>query len=74
MKWYYKPATVIIAILCVGPLALPLLWASPGFKKIYKIAISILVIAATVWLIKASADLYSILMREFEEIEKILSQ
>jgi len=26
MRWYFRPITVVIAILCVGPLALPLLW------------------------------------------------
>ncbi len=74
MKWYYRPAPVFIAILCVGPFALPLLWFSPQFKRIYKILISIVVIAATVWLVKASADLYGILLDEFKEIDKILNQ
>jgi len=72
MKWYYRPAPVFIAIFCVGPFALPLLWMSPAFKRIYKILISIVVIAATVWLVKVSVDLYGILLDELEEIRKIL--
>ena len=74
IKWYYKPVPVVIAILCIGPFALPLLWFSPSFKRIYKIIISIVIIAISVWFVKVSADLYGILLEEFQEIEKILSQ
>jgi len=73
VKWYYKPVPITIAILCVGPFALPLLWFSPAFNKISKVIISIVVIAATIWLLKATADLYRILLDELKEIQKILA-
>lgn len=43
-KWFFKTSTLIVAFLCVGPLALPLLWWSPYIKRMHKIAWSILVI------------------------------
>jgi len=46
-KWYFTMPTFVIALLCVGPLALPLCWFNPGFTKQKKIIISIVVIILT---------------------------
>ena len=29
-KWYFSTSAVVMATLCVGPLALPLVWLNPG--------------------------------------------
>jgi hypothetical protein len=70
-KWYLKPVTVIIAVLCVGPLALPLVWISPAFSKKLKIAITLVMVILTILLLKASVDLYNILLKEIEELRNI---
>lgn len=49
-KWYFKTPMLIIAFLCVGPLALPLLWFNPRFSKRSKVIISIIVIILTYYL------------------------
>jgi len=46
-KWYFTMPTFIIALLCVGPFALPLCWFNPGFTRQKKIMISIIVIVLT---------------------------
>lgn len=43
-KWYFKTYTLVIAFLCVGPFALPLVWFNPHFNQRKKIVISIIVI------------------------------
>ncbi len=72
VKWYYKPIWVIIAILALGPLALPLVWLSPAFKKWLKVTISILVLVLTALFVKASVDLYNILSSQIKELYKVL--
>ena len=57
-KWYLKRTVVIIAILCIGPLALPLLWLSPAFTRLAKIIISIIVILLTILLCILSLKTY----------------
>jgi hypothetical protein len=42
-KWYFKPSIFIIALLFVGPFALPLIWFNPGYSRKAKIIISIIV-------------------------------
>jgi len=72
VKWYRRPATVIMAILCTGALALPLLWTSPAFSKKLKIVITLLVVALSLWLVKASVDLYAICLNRLQELRKVL--
>ncbi len=46
-KWYFRTTTLVMAFLCVGPLALPLCWLNPRFSRKNKIIVSAIVIAAT---------------------------
>ncbi len=43
-KWYFKPAMLVTAFLCVGPLMLPLVWFHPRFSKNTKWAVTAVVI------------------------------
>ena len=73
VKWYHKPVMVITAILCAGALALPLLWTSPAFGKKLKIIITLLVIALSIWVVKASMDLYVLSLERLQDLQKLLS-
>ena len=42
--------TFIVAVLVVGPFALPLLWRNPRYKSSTKVVGSIVVIVFTLWL------------------------
>jgi hypothetical protein len=47
-RWYHSTPTVVIALLCIGPLALPLVWFHPRYKPLTKLLITIIVIVATI--------------------------
>ena len=49
-NWYFKTTTLIIAFLCIGPFALPLLWFNPRFRRKTKIIVSIVVIILSYYL------------------------
>jgi hypothetical protein len=49
-KWYYKPASIIVAFLTVGPFAIPLVWLNPHFSRNKKIVITAVMIAVSIWL------------------------
>ena len=49
-KWYFKTSVLVIALLCVGPFALPLLWFNPRFSRKAKIIISVIVIILSYYL------------------------
>lgn len=47
-KWYFTTGSVVLAVLCLGPLALPLVWLNPRYKPLTKAFITLIVIAVTV--------------------------
>lgn len=49
-KWYFKTSVLVIAFLCVGPLALPLVWVNPRFSRKTKLVTSIIVIILSYYL------------------------
>ena len=55
-KWYFKTSVFIIALICVGPLAIPLVWFNPRYRLRTKILFSVVLFALTyyigVWLRK----------------------
>ena len=65
--WYYRTRALVVAFLCVGPLALPLLWFNPRYNLKVKIGISIAVIILTVFLIKWSVDVLKSMSALLEE-------
>ena len=67
-RWYHTTSTVIIAHLCFGPLALPLLWFNPRYKIITKIIFTVIIIAVTVVLCQWMADMYSQFMDQFNQL------
>lgn len=70
-KWYHKPASIVVAVLLVGPLALPLVWISPALKRWQKIVITALLLAISVWLYKESARLYQAIVDQLDQIKAI---
>jgi hypothetical protein len=49
-KWYFRTSLIVTAFLCVGPLALPLVWFNPRFSQKTKIIVTIIVIILSYYL------------------------
>ena len=53
--WYFRNMSIFLAFLCVGPLALPLVWFNPRYKVYSKLIITavclVLTYFLTVWFI-----------------------
>lgn len=41
IPWYFRTSFIIIALCCVGPLALPLVWWHPRVTRVWKIILTI---------------------------------
>jgi len=65
-KWYYSTSIVIIALLCVGPLALPLVWINPRYKIITKLVVTVAVIVLSILLSYLTMGIYSRLTQQIE--------
>jgi phage FluMu protein Com len=58
IKWYFTTSAVVIALLCLGPLALPLAWFNPRYKIITKLAVTVAVIAISILLCHLTTTMY----------------
>jgi len=47
-KWYFATGTVVLALLCLGPMALPLVWRNPRYKTSTKAIIIVIVLVVTI--------------------------
>ena len=47
-KWYFATPTVVVALLCLGPLALPLVWLNPQYKPLTRAIVTVIVLVVTV--------------------------
>ena len=67
-KWYFSTSTVVIALLCLGPLALPLVWFNPHYRIVTKLIVTIVVIAVTIWEFYLTAHVYTRLIEQLKAL------
>ena len=67
-KWYFKTTVLVMALLCVGPLALPLLWFNPRFSLKMKIIISAGVIAVSYYLTVVTVNFLKTLTYYYKQL------
>jgi len=67
-KWYFSTPTVVIALLCVGPFALPLVWFNPRYKIITKLVGTVVIIALTIACTYFVGEIYRDLMKQIEAL------
>lgn len=49
-KWYFRKSFIVIAVCCVGPLVLPLIWWRPNTTRGWKIGLTIVILALS-WIL-----------------------
>ncbi|KPK43994.1 MAG: hypothetical protein AMJ65_04245 [Phycisphaerae bacterium SG8_4] len=67
-RWYQATGTIVIALLCLGPVALPLVWLNRSYKPATKVVVTVLVLAATVLCMYLVAQMYQQIIDQFEAI------
>ena len=57
-KWYFSSGIVALALLSVGPFALPLVWFNPKYNTAIKIISSVIIIGLSIWFYMLTQELY----------------
>ncbi len=68
-KWYFSTSAVVFALLCLGPLALPLVWWHPRYRMTTKLAITTVVIVVTIGTCVFMKDLYLEIRNQLKELQ-----
>lgn len=69
--WYFRTSSIVIAVLCVGPLALPLIWWRPKTSAAWKIGWTIAILVITListWLSYKGYLAFRDLMKEYDQV------
>ena len=66
--WYFKTSALVVALLCVGPLALPLLWFNPRFSRKSKVVWSVVIIVLSYYLIASLVDALKTINQYYQEM------
>lgn len=69
LPWYYRTSGIVIAVACVGPFALPLIWFRPKLHIAWKIVLSIGTLVLSWLLYKATLKSYETLKEYYKLID-----
>ena len=61
VKWYFRKSFIIIAILTVGPFALPLIWWHPLTTRAWKIGLTIGILVLSWYMFQAIMESMTLL-------------
>ncbi len=65
-KWYHSTTVIVIALLSLGPLALPLVWFHPRYRLVTKLVITVGIIVLSIVLYNLTISAYTNLIEQFE--------
>ena len=69
VTWYFKTSFIILALCTVGPLALPMIWWRPNTTPVWKIGLTIGILALSWILFQLSIESIRILKEYYNLIE-----
>jgi len=64
--WYFRKTFIVIALCCVGPLALPLIWWRPKTTRAWKIGLTIGILVFSWFLTEATVKSIHTLKEYYE--------
>jgi hypothetical protein len=67
-KWYLATGSMVIALLCLGPAALPVVWLNPRYRSITKAIITVIVLAVTALCLYLVVYLSGHTLRQLDEL------
>ncbi|HYA42456.1 MAG TPA: hypothetical protein VEF34_14205 [Syntrophobacteraceae bacterium] len=69
IPWYFRKSFIIIAVCCVGPLALPLIWLRPQTTRVWKIGLTIAILVLSWILFQTTMESIRTLRQYYKLIE-----
>ena len=73
IQWYFRKSVIVIAVCCVGPLALPLIWWRPETTRAWKFGLTIGIIVLSWLLFQATLESIKTLKEYYELMDGLLN-
>jgi len=71
LPWYFRTSSIVIALSCVGPLALPMLWWRPKTSLAWKIGLTIGILLLTWGLYLATIESIRVLEKYLKLLDSL---
>ena len=71
IPWYFRTAFIVLALSCVGPLALPLIWWRPQTSLAWKIGLTIAILAMSWVLFRVSLESWHSIQEYYQLMESL---
>ncbi len=71
LPWYFSTTFIVVALLSVGPLALPLIWCRPHTSRTWKIGLTIAILAISWFLYQATLESLRSIQEYYKLLEKL---
>lgn len=71
LPWLFRTSTIVIAICCVGPLALPLIWFRPKVRIVWKVVWTIAVLILSWVLYQTTMKSYEVIQEYYEILNDV---
>ena len=73
LPWYYNVWFVLFMLFCIaGPFGLPLVWKNPNFSRGAKIALTVIMILYTGWLIELTIRGVRAAMNHLDQLNSLM--
>lgn len=72
VAWYFKPVPVVLAVLALGPFAIPLVWHSPALGRPLKAGLVLAAIGLTVWGVVMGVRIAGVIMSENRALAELM--
>jgi hypothetical protein len=69
LPWYFRKSVIILALLSVGPLALPMIWWHPQMSRAWKIGLTIGILILSWFLYQATMESIRSIKESFKLLE-----
>lgn len=69
LPWYFKRSFIVLALLCVGPLALPLIWWHPRLDPYWKVGLSLAILLLSWFFYQATMESLQVLQNTLQQLE-----
>ena len=68
LPWHFRTSAIVIAVCCVGPLALPMIWWRPRTTPAWKVGLTIAILGLTWALTAAALKSVDLMMKQYEQL------
>ena len=69
LPWYFRNSSILIAFLCVGPFALPMVWFHPKMSGTQKILWTTVSLVLTYFMVQLSLDSMKKIMEYYQQLK-----